>query len=112
MPARPDQRQADQLREISFFTDIAPHATASVLIGFGNTRVICAATIQDEVPMWMKAPEPAGRLDHRGVQHAPVLHARAQPREAAKPSGRTMEIQRLIGRSLRSAGGPGAAGAR
>ena len=51
---RSDQRTHDQLREVKFFTDVAPHATGSVLISFGNTRVICAATIQDEVPRWMK----------------------------------------------------------
>src|ERR1022692_4022765 len=51
---RSDQRSHDQLREVKFFTDVAPHATGSVLISFGNTRVICAATIQEEVPRWMK----------------------------------------------------------
>ena len=51
---RSDQRANDQLREVKFFPDVAPHATGSVLISFGNTRVICAATIQDEVPRWMK----------------------------------------------------------
>mgnify|MGYP002654865537 CR=1 FL=1 len=52
--ARTDGRTPDQLREVSFVMDVAPHATASVLVSFGNTRVICAATIQDEVPRWMK----------------------------------------------------------
>ena len=47
---RIDGRSADQLRPVEFVLDIAPHATASVLIAFGNTRVICAATIQEEVP--------------------------------------------------------------
>ena len=51
---RIDGRSADQLRPVEFVLDIAPHATASVLIAFGNTRVICAATIQEEVPRWMK----------------------------------------------------------
>ncbi|MES2507037.1 MAG: hypothetical protein V4599_10050, partial [Verrucomicrobiota bacterium] len=51
---RPDGRSHDQLRPIEYILDVAPHATASVLIAFGNTRVICAATIQEEVPRWMK----------------------------------------------------------
>mgnify|MGYP000488147663 FL=1 len=52
---RPDNRQPDQLRQIDFIVDVAPHAAGSVLISFGNTRVICAATIQEDVPRWMKA---------------------------------------------------------
>ena len=52
---RIDGRSADQLRPVEFVLDVAPHATASVLIAFGTTRVICAATIQEEVPRWMKA---------------------------------------------------------
>ena len=49
-PARPDGRAADQLRPISFTADFAPHATGSVLVSFGHTRVICAATIEPGVP--------------------------------------------------------------
>ncbi|HXA13629.1 MAG TPA: ribonuclease PH, partial [Opitutaceae bacterium] len=53
-PNRADGRHAGQLRPITIETGIAPHATGSVLIGFGATRVICAATIEPGVPTWMK----------------------------------------------------------
>ena len=52
---RPDGRAPDQLRPVSFVPNVAPHASGSVLVNFGNTRVICAATIQEDVPRWMKA---------------------------------------------------------
>ena len=56
VPTRPPRRRlaADQLRTITFEPDIAPHATGSVLVSFGKTRVICAATIEPGVPTWMK----------------------------------------------------------
>ena len=57
---RPDGRNHDQLRPISFQPGIAPHATGSVLVSFGNTRVICAATIQEDVPRWMKYQKVGG----------------------------------------------------
>ena len=53
--ARPDSRAVDQLREIRFETGIAPHALGSVLVSFGNTRVICAASVDERVPGWMRA---------------------------------------------------------
>jgi ribonuclease PH len=57
---RPDGRPYDQLRPITFQAGIAPHATGSVLISYGNTRVICAATIQEDVPRWMKYQKISG----------------------------------------------------
>ncbi|HKB89948.1 MAG TPA: ribonuclease PH, partial [Opitutaceae bacterium] len=52
--SRADGRKADQLRKITFEANIAPYAAGSVLVGFGDTRVICAATIEPKVPSWMK----------------------------------------------------------
>ena len=52
---RPDGRAADELRTVTFKNNIAPHATGSTLIEWGDTRVICCATIEEEVPRWMKA---------------------------------------------------------
>ena len=57
---RPDGRQNDQLREISFVPNVAPYATGSVLVSFGDTRVICSATIEEDVPRWMRAQRVAG----------------------------------------------------
>jgi ribonuclease PH len=102
--ARIDGRAADQLREITFITDVAPHATASVLIGFGNTRVICAATIQDEVPVWMKRQGvPGGWLTAEYAMLPYSTHQRKdRDSSRGKLDGRSTEIQRLIGRSLRA----------
>lgn len=101
---RIDGRTADQLREISFITDVAPHATASVLMSFGNTRVICAATIQDEVPMWMKRQNVKGGWLTAEYAMLPYSTHQRKDRDSSrgKIDGRSTEIQRLIGRSLRA----------
>lgn len=101
---RTDGRTADQLREISFITDVAPHATASVLMSFGNTRVICAATIQDEVPMWMKRQNVKGGWLTAEYSMLPYSTHQRKDRDSSrgKVDGRSTEIQRLIGRSLRA----------
>ena len=54
MIIRPDNREADRLRPISFQPGVAPHAAGSVLACFGDTRVICAATLEEKVPTWMR----------------------------------------------------------
>lgn len=101
---RSDKRTPDQLREITYVLDVAPHATASVLIGFGNTRVICAATIQDEVPRWMKMQGvPGGWLtaEYSMLPYS-TLDRKDRDSTRGKQDGRSIEIQRLIGRSLRA----------
>ena len=67
---RQDKRLVDQLRPISFETGVAPNATASVLVTFGRTKVICAVTIEEDVPRWMKVQMADG-----GVFHASLFHA-------------------------------------
>ena len=101
---RSDQRTHDQLREVKFFTDVAPHATGSVLISFGNTRVICAATIQDEVPRWMKMQNVSGGWLTAEYSMLPYSTLDRKDRDISrgKLDGRSQEIQRLIGRSLRA----------
>ena len=101
---RIDGRSADQLRPVDFILDIAPHANASVLIAFGNTRVICAATIQDEVPRWMKVQNvPGGWLtaEYSMLPYS-TLDRKDRDSSRGRPDGRSIEIQRLIGRSLRA----------
>jgi ribonuclease PH len=101
---RIDGRSADQLRSVDFILDIAPHANASVLIAFGNTRVICAATIQDEVPRWMKVQNvPGGWLtaEYSMLPYS-TLGRKERDSSRGRPDGRSIEIQRLIGRSLRA----------
>ncbi|MES2735728.1 MAG: ribonuclease PH [Verrucomicrobiota bacterium] len=101
---RPDGRSHDQLRPIEYILDVAPHATASVLIAFGNTRVICAATIQEEVPRWMKMQNVQGGWLTAEYSMLPYSTLDRKDRDSSKgrPDGRSIEIQRLIGRSLRA----------
>ena len=101
---RADGRKADQLRSITFEAGIAPHATGSVLVSFGHTRVICAATIEPKVPTWMKQQRvPGGWLTAEYSLLPYSTHERKQRDiSRGKLDGRTVEIQRLIGRSLRA----------
>jgi ribonuclease PH len=102
---RLDGRLPDQLRPISFTPGIAPHATGSVLVAFGNTRVICAATIEEAVPRWMKEQSVSGGWITAEYSMLPYSTLDRKPRDITKgrPDGRGIEIQRLIGRSLRAA---------
>jgi len=102
--ARLDGRQADQLRTIAFEPNIAPHATGSVLVSFGFTRVICAATIEPSVPTWMKQQGIKGGWLTAEYSMLPYSTLDRKPRDISKGKldGRTVEIQRLIGRSLRA----------
>ena len=102
--SRPDERQKDQLRPVSFQTGIAPHALGSVLVGFGKTRVICAASIDNRVPGWMRAQGVEGGWMTAEYSMLPysTLDRKARDISRGKADGRTIEIQRLIGRSLRA----------
>ena len=102
--SRPDERAADQLRPVSFQTGIAPHALGSVLVAFGQTRVICAASIDNKVPGWMRAQGVEGGWMTAEYSMLPysTLDRKARDISRGKADGRTIEIQRLIGRSLRA----------
>jgi ribonuclease PH len=99
---RPSGRAADQLREIRFTRRFTRHAEGSVLIEFGDTRVLCTATIESGVPSFLRGSGKGWITAEYGMLPR-ATHSRS-PREAArgKQSGRTQEIQRLIGRSLRA----------
>ena len=101
---RTDGRLPDQLRPVKFEVGIAPHATGSVLVSFGATRVICAATIENNVPSWMKQQRvPGGWLTAEYSLLPYSTHDRKQRDiSRGKLDGRTVEIQRLIGRSIRA----------
>ena len=101
---RPDGRAIDQLRELTFTPDFAPNADGSVLCAFGNTKVICAATIDNNVPRWMKAQGVKGGWSTAEYSMLPysTLDRKARDISRGKQDGRTVEIQRLIGRSLRA----------
>lgn len=102
--ARPDSRAVNALRPISFQTGIAPHALGSVLVSFGNTRVICAASIDNRVPGWMRAQGVEGGWMTAEYSMLPysTLDRKQRDISRGKADGRTIEIQRLIGRSLRA----------
>ena len=102
--ARPDGRAVDELREIKFETGIAPHALGSTLVSFGNTRVICAASIDKKVPGWMRAQGVEGGWMTAEYSMLPysTLDRKARDISRGKADGRTIEIQRLIGRSMRA----------
>src|SRR5882757_4601280 len=105
MPShRSDSRHVAQLRPITLEANIAPHASGSVLIGFGSTRVICAATIEAKVPSWMKQQGVKGGWLTAEYSMLPYSTLDRKPRDITKGKidGRTVEIQRLIGRSLRA----------
>ena len=100
---RPDGRTPDQLRPISFQRDYTEMSAGSVLVSFGRTRVLCTASIDEDVPRWMKGSGKGWVTAEYSM--LPGSSPERVSREAAKgkQSGRTVEIQRLIGRSLRAA---------
>ncbi len=93
-------RKNNQLRDIEFITNFNPYAEGSCLVKYGNTHVLCTATVDDKVPSWLKGQE-KGWITAEYAMLPRSTQTRI-PRETKKPSGRTQEIQRLIGRSLRS----------
>lgn len=102
---RADGRQPDQIRPLRFQNDIAPHATGSTLVEWGNTRVICGVTVDESVPRWMKEQGVAGGWITAEYSMLPysTLTRKARDISKGKIDGRSQEIQRLIGRSLRAA---------
>lgn len=101
---RHDNRQLNDLRPVCIHPGYQNHPAGSVLIECGNTRVLCAVSIQDGVPRWMREQNVPGGWLTCEYQMLPSATGRRGQREAVrgKQSGRTQEIQRLIGRSLRS----------
>ena len=99
---RIDHRENNQLRPISFVRNFTKHAEGAVLVSYGDTKVLCTASIETQVPRWLKGTGKGWITAEYGMLPR-ATHDRTQ-REAAKgkQSGRTQEIQRLIGRSLRA----------
>lgn len=99
---RPSGRAPDQMRPIGLETEFTIHAEGSVLVSFGNTKVLVTASVDEKVPSWMRG-KGAGWVTAEYGMLPRATHTRGS-REAAKgkQSGRTQEIQRLIGRSLRA----------
>ncbi len=102
---RADGRAANQIRPLRFQNHIAPHAAGSTLIEWGNTRLICAVTIEESVPRWMKEQKVEGGWITAEYSMLPYSTLTRKPRDISKGrlDGRSSEIQRLIGRSIRAA---------
>ena len=103
--ARADGRKSDQIRPLRFQNHIAPHATGSTLVEWGNTRVICGVTVEESVPRWMKEQKVDGGWLTAEYSMLPYSTLTRKPRDISrgKLDGRSSEIQRLIGRSMRAA---------
>ena len=100
--SRPDGRAVDELRPITFERDFTVMAAGSCLVSFGNTRVLCTASVDDDVPRWMRGKGKGWvTAEYSMLPGASPERIRREVKDG-KPSGRTQEIQRLIGRALRS----------
>ena len=102
---RADGRSANQLRPLRFQNHIAPHATGSTLVEWGNTRVICGVTVEETVPRWMKEKKVTGGWLTAEYSMLPYSTLERKQRDSSrgKIDGRSQEIQRLIGRAMRAA---------
>ena len=101
---RTDGRAPDEIRAVNFELNVAPHASGSVLVSMGNTRVICAVAIEEVVPRWMKEQAVTGGWLTAEYSMLPYSTQPRKVRDITKGriDGRSVEIQRLIGRSLRA----------
>lgn len=101
---RPDQRRPEDLRVVTLEAGFAPHATGSVLCRYGSTQVICAATLDGSIPGWMKAQGVSGGWVTAEYDMLPysTLTRKSRAGHKGKQDGRSIEIQRLIGRALRA----------
>jgi ribonuclease PH len=100
--ARADGRAPDELRPITFERDFTAMAAGSCLVSFGNTRVLCTASVDDDVPRWMKGKGKGWVTAEYSMLPGSSPDRVKREVKDGKPSGRTQEIQRLIGRALRA----------
>ncbi|MDH3748188.1 MAG: ribonuclease PH [Gammaproteobacteria bacterium] len=99
---RPSGRAAGDIRRVQFTPDFTRHAEGSVLAEFGDTRVLCNATVEERVPIWMRGQGSGWVTGEYGMLPRATHTRSAREATRGKQSGRTMEIARLIGRSLRA----------
>jgi len=100
---RPSGRQADELRHIRFTRHYTKHAEGSVLVEFGDTRVLCTASVDERTPPWLRNKGKGWVTAEYGMLPRSTNERMAREAARGKQGGRTQEIQRLIGRSLRAA---------
>jgi ribonuclease PH len=99
---RPNDRQADQIRPIKITRNYTAYAEGSVLVEFGNTKVLCNATVEENVPRWLKGQGKGWVTAEYGMLPRSTHSRMRREASSGKQGGRTMEIQRLIARSLRA----------
>ncbi len=100
---RPSGRKPDQMRPISFTRSFTKHAEGSVLVAFGDTKVICTASVEEQVPRFLKGADQGWITAEYGMLPRSTGSRMGREASRGKQGGRTLEIQRLIGRSLRAA---------
>lgn len=100
---RPSGRQADQMREVKITKHITKHAEGSVLVAFGDTQVICTASVEESIPPFLRGAGQGWVTAEYGMLPRSTGTRMRREASSGKQSGRTQEIQRLIGRSLRAA---------
>ncbi|MDP2639243.1 MAG: ribonuclease PH [Betaproteobacteria bacterium] len=99
---RPSKRQSDELRKIQITRGYTKHAEGSVLVEFGDTRVLCTASVEEKVPGFLRGQGRGWLTSEYGMLPRATNTRTAREAARGKQSGRTQEIQRLIGRSLRA----------
>ncbi len=100
---RPSGRTADQMRDVIIQRNYTMHAEGSVLVAFGNTKVLCTATVENRVPGWLRGSNQGWVTAEYGMLPRSTGTRTGREASRGKQGGRTLEIQRLIGRSLRAA---------
>jgi ribonuclease PH len=99
---RPSKRAPDELRAVTFERNVTRYAEGSCLVKFGNTHVLCTASLEDKPPQWLRG-QGRGWVTAEYAMLPRATHTRTRRESSSgKPSGRTQEIQRLVGRSLRA----------
>jgi ribonuclease PH len=99
---RPSRRQPDEMRAVSLERGYARHAEGSCLVRFGNTHVLCAASLEERVPPWLRGGGKGWVTAEYGMLPRSTHERTRREASTGRQSGRTLEIQRLIGRSLRA----------
>lgn len=99
---RPSKRAADELRAVTLERNVSKHAEGSCLVKFGDTHVLCTASLEERVPPWLRGQQRGWVTAEYGMLPRSTGSRMRRESSAGKQSGRTQEIQRLIGRSLRA----------
>src|SRR4249920_2726666 len=99
---RPSKRKPDELRRVSIDRAVSKHAEGSCLIKFGNTHVLCTASLEERVPPWMKGQGRGWITAEYGMLPRATSERTRREATTGRQSGRSQEIQRLIGRALRA----------